>query len=79
MAIINKLKNKLINFKDRLINKLLIKYINFYINIFCDYRVYYYKEKYKKLKHYKLINKILIYLFIILNVVSLYPLIYLFN
>lgn len=79
MDIINKLKNKLINFKDKLIIKLIFIINKFYINIFCDYRVYYYKEKYKKLKHYKLINKILIYLFIILNVVSLYPLIFLFN
>lgn len=86
MAIINKIKNKLINFKinfinykNKLINKLLIKYVNFYINVFCDYRIVFLREKYKKLKHYKLINKILIYLFIILNVVSLYPLIFLFN
>ena len=86
MDIINKIKNKLINFKkylieykNKLINRLLIKYVNFYINVFCDYRVVYYKEKYKKLKHYKIINKILIYLFIILNVLSLYPLIFLFS
>ena len=72
------IKNKISDYIINFLNKLIMKYGIHYINIFYDYRVVYLLSKYKKLKYYKAINKTLFYIFILLNVLSLYPLIYLF-